>query len=69
MTAMFTRNRWKEMLLSLAAGHRMVPFGDNGAALRNLSQQVWALRAAEIRRTAAASEAQLRRDHAYEHRS
>lgn len=44
---MLTRNRWKEMLLSLAAGQSMVPLGDNQAALRQLSERIWALRAAE----------------------
>ena len=44
---MLTRNRWKELLLSLAAGQQMVPFGDNRPAVRQLSQRLWALRAAE----------------------
>jgi hypothetical protein len=60
---MFTRNRWKEMLLSLSAGQSMVPFGDNHAALRNLSQQIWALRAAEAQRTALAQRIKLGREH------
>jgi hypothetical protein len=68
VTAMFTRNRWKEMLLSLAAGQQMVPFGDNRAVLRNLSQQIWALRAAEAQRKAVARTTQLRRSHADERR-
>lgn len=67
MTAMFTRNRFKEMLLSLAAGQQMVPFGDNRAVLRNLSQQVWALRAAEAQRTAVARRTQLGRSNADEY--
>lgn len=39
-------NRWREMLLSLAAGQAMVPFGDNGPRIRRLSAEIWALRAA-----------------------
>jgi hypothetical protein len=65
---MFTRNRFKELLLSLAAGQRMVPFGDNRAVLRNLSQQIWALRAAEAQRMAIARRTQLGRSHADKHR-
>ena len=49
---MFTRNRWKEMLLSLAAGRSMVPLGDNRAALRKLSHDIWALRAREAAKNA-----------------
>lgn len=64
---MFTRNRWKELLLSLAAGQQMVPFGDNRAVLRNLSQQIWALRAAEARRTAVARSTQGERSTADEY--
>jgi hypothetical protein len=64
---MFRRNRWKEMLLSLAAGQQMVPFGDNQAVLRNLSQQIWALRAAEARRMAVAPTMQLGRSDVDEH--
>jgi hypothetical protein len=41
---MRTENRWKEFLLSLAAGQSMVPFGDNRATLRLLAQRVSALR-------------------------
>ena len=40
-------NRWKEALLSLAAGQSMVPFGNNSASIRRLSERVWALRAVE----------------------
>ena len=47
------RNRWKKLWLSLAAGQSMVPFGDNGPALRELSQRIWALRAAEAAKAAA----------------
>lgn len=38
------------MLLSLGAGQSLVPLGDNGAAVRRLSRQVWTLRAAEAAR-------------------
>jgi hypothetical protein len=65
---MFARNRFKELLLSLAAGQRMVPFGDNRAVLRNLSQQIWALRAAEAHRMGIARRTQPGRSHADEHR-
>jgi hypothetical protein len=44
---MLTRNRWKEMLLSLAAGQSMIPLGDNRAAVRQLSERIWALRVAD----------------------
>lgn len=44
---MLNRNRWKEALLSLAAGHAMIPMGDNGAVIRGLAAEVWALRRAE----------------------
>jgi hypothetical protein len=47
---MLTRNRWKELLLSLAAGQQMVPFGDNRRAVRRLAERVWALRAVEAAR-------------------
>lgn len=36
----------KEAWLSLAAGQAMVPFGDNGPALRALAERVSALRSA-----------------------
>lgn len=49
---MLTRNRWKEMLLSLAAGQAMVPLGDNQKAVRQLSERVWALRAADAAKRA-----------------
>jgi hypothetical protein len=47
---MLTRNRWKELLLSLAAGQRMVPFGDNRHEVRQLAERIFALRAAEAAR-------------------
>lgn len=50
---MLTRNRWKEMLASLAAGQSMVPLGDNGPALRQLARRVWTLRAREAAMAAA----------------
>jgi hypothetical protein len=44
---MKTLKRLRELWLSFAAGQSMVPFGDNGAAIRRLSQQIAARRAAE----------------------
>jgi len=41
---MHGRNRFKEALLALAAGHAMVPLGDNRAASRSLAEQIWKLR-------------------------
>jgi hypothetical protein len=41
---MRTRNRWKELWLSLVAGQSLVPFGDNGAVIRRLSQRIAARR-------------------------
>ncbi len=38
------------LCLSLAAGHAMVPFGDNRTELRSLSERIAALRAAEAAR-------------------
>jgi hypothetical protein len=49
---MLTRIRWKEMLASLAAGHSLVPLGDNGPTLRQLSERVWTLRTREAARVA-----------------
>jgi hypothetical protein len=50
---MLTRNRWREMLLSLAAGQAMVPLGDNRKVVRQLSERIWALRAADAAKRAA----------------
>jgi hypothetical protein len=55
---MQTRKRFKEVLLSLAAGHSMVPFGDNGPAIQRLSQRIADLRAeqgADVARRAQAA--------------
>lgn len=47
MTAVGGRNRFKEALLALAAGHAMAPLGDNRAEARSLAEQIWKLRKAE----------------------
>ena len=49
MTAMRGPNRFKEALLALAAGHAMMPLGDNRAAARSLAEQIWKLHKAQTR--------------------
>jgi hypothetical protein len=58
---MLITNRWKEMLLSLAAGQSMVPLGDNGPRIRQLSAEIWTLRASEAARIAASARARAAR--------
>jgi hypothetical protein len=57
---MQVRERFREMLLSLAAGQAMIPLGDNRRELGRFAQRVWQLRAAEAARLAAADRANAR---------
>ncbi len=54
MIAMRTRMTFKEALVSLAAGHALIPLGDNRGAIRGLSAKLRALRSKQAAQRAAA---------------